>query len=151
MILIDTNAFVLLIVGLVDINLISKHKRTSTYSKEDYDKLTSIIKSYERLVVLPNVWTEVDNLLNRFSGKYKWEYIKRLKEIVSLSSEKYLKSTLGIHSEYFVELGLTDSLLLELGKDCDLLITADSSLADIARAYDIKVYDLVEEKNRSFR
>jgi len=75
MILIDANAFVLLIVGLVDLNLISNHKRTFIYYRKDHKNLLLVIGNYDRLVVLPNVWTEIDNLLNRFSGSYKLKYI----------------------------------------------------------------------------
>ena len=95
MILIDANALVLLIIGLIDQNLVSKHKRTST--------------------------------------------------------ERYLTSKLGVSSAYFVSDGLTDSLLIELGKECDLFITGDSSLSNIAIANGIKVYDIVQRRNENLR
>lgn len=147
MILIDANALTVLIVGLVDENLIGRHKRTSIYEKQDYYDLLDKLESLDKLVVLPNVWTEVDNLLNDFSGNYRYEYFLRISETIKLTSEKYLSSLKAVESDCFFELGLTDSLLLEYSKQCNLLITADSKLSDYANAYGILVYDMVKSRN----
>ena len=153
MILIDANAFVLLIVGLIDQNLIAKHKRTSIYSVQDHEELLFVIRDLHNLVVLPNVWTEVDNLLNRLSGNYKWPYITLIRSLTERTAEAYLASVDGVKSEYFISDGLTDSLLIELGKNeqYDFLITGDSALSDIAKANGIRVYDTVQRKNDNFR
>ncbi len=153
MILIDANALVLLIIGSMDQDLIVKHKRTSIYSKQDYKDLISIIRDLHNLVVLPNVWTEVDNLLNRFSGNYKWPYVSLVRSLAGQTTEKYLASVTGMSSDYFIGDGLTDALLIELGKEkqCDFLITGDSALSDIARANGITVYDTVQRRNENLR
>lgn len=151
MILIDTNAFILLILGLIDKRLISSHKTTSIYSEQDFVDLLDIVHKtgWNQVLVLPNVWTEVDNLLNRLAGNYKWPYIKLIRKILTQTSERYLTSKSGANSVYFGSVGLTDSLLIELGKECDLLVTADSSLSNIATANGIKVYDTVKRRNEN--
>ena len=151
MILIDANALVLLIIGLIDQNLILRHKRTSTYSKKDYADLLLVIRDFRNLVILPNVWTEVDNLLNRLPGRYRWQYLETVRGLTAQTSERYLTSKIGVSSVYFVSDGLTDSLLVELGKECDLLVTADSSLSNIATANGIDVYDIVQRRNENLR
>ena len=153
MILIDANALVLLIVGMIDENLVGKHKRTSIYSKQDYQELLLAIKDLHNLVVLPNVWTEVDNLLNRFSGNHKWSYITLVKSMLEQTTERYVASVTGGGSDYFISDGLTDALLIELGKEkqYDYLITGDSTLSDIARANGINVYDTVQRRNENLR
>ncbi len=153
MILIDANALVLLIVGMIDENLVGKHKRTSIYSRRDYQELRLVIKDFRRLVVLPNVWTEVDNLLNRFSGNHKWSYITLIKSMLEQTTERYVASVTGGVSDYFMSDGLTDALLIELGKEeqYDFLITGDSALSDIARANGIEVYDTVQRRNEDLR
>ncbi len=147
MILIDANALTVLLVGLVDINLIGRHNRTSIYEVQDYYDLLTVIESVDKLVVLPNVWTEVDNLLNDFSGNHKYEYILRVTETIKSSSEIYISSLDAIESDCFFELGITDSLLLEYSKECKFLITADSRLSDYANAYGVLVYDMVKNRN----
>ncbi len=69
MIVIDTNALVILVLGLMDPRLIEGHKRTSIYDARDFDDLLTRIGDVKQLLIIPNVWTEVDNLLNGFTGR----------------------------------------------------------------------------------
>lgn len=147
MILIDTNALVVLLIGIIDPRIYKWHNRTSIYNEEDFDNLLATIGSIEKLVVLPNVWTEVDNLLNDFGGEYKYQYVNKITETIKGTTEKFLESQKATQSPYFQHLGLTDSLLLEHSKLCELLITSDSQLSDYAKAFNIPVYDMVERRN----
>lgn len=151
MIIIDSNSLVVLLLGNMNPNLVSKHRRTSIYDKEDYFNLLRVIKSYKNLLVIPNIWTEVDNLLNNFSGNYRYEYVKVISELIKETSEKYLESKIIVSKDYFSSIGLTDSLILELGKNCEFIITSDSKLSDYARANNILVYDMIEEKNKKLK
>ena len=146
-ILIDTNALILLLIGLMNPKLIPKHKRTSIYEEDDFHQLVSVIGHLEQLVVLPNVWTEVDNLLNSFSNELKYQYIIRIKALIQTTSEQYLESIKGIENGAFLDLGLTDSLLLLYAKNCQLLITSDSRLSDYAIANNIRVFDVIKNRN----
>jgi hypothetical protein len=147
MILIDANALTVLLVGLVDTRLIGRHNRTSIYEEQDFYDLLSVIADLGKLTVLPNVWTEVDNLLNDFSGNHKYEYVERITETIKRTSEKYVASLKATENDCFFDLGITDSLLLEYSKECKLLITADSRLSDYANAYGVRVYDMVKNRN----
>jgi hypothetical protein len=93
----------------------------------------------------------VDNLLNTFGGNYKYSYIQKIREVIKITSENYIESKKGCEFESFLNMGLTDSLVLEQAKSCKLLITSDSQLSDYALAYGIKVYDLVKVKNEKLR
>lgn len=150
MIIIDSNSLILLLIGCIDEELIANHKRTSIFTKQDYHNLLYLITDIKEILVLPNIWTEVDNLLNRFSGNYKWPYITEIRKIISQTTENYLSSKTGVDSMYFENIGLTDSLILELAKDCELLITSDSVLSDFASANGIMVYDMVQMRNKEF-
>ena len=66
MIFVDTNAFILLIVGLIDKSLISSHKRISIYESIDFENLAFLMRDLEKVVITPNVLAEEDNLLNNF-------------------------------------------------------------------------------------
>ncbi|MEB2776751.1 PIN domain-containing protein [Algoriphagus sp. NG3] len=147
MIFIDTNALILLVVGLIDKSLISTHKRTSIFESIDFENLTFLIGSLERILTTPNVLTEVDNLLNNFQKGHRWTYYQVLKELISKSTERFIESKSNLESQAFFDLGLTDSGVLEICKECDFLITGDSKLADYANAYGIKVIDLKKIRN----
>ena len=145
--LIDTNALIILILGLMDPKLIQTHKRTSIYEEQDFHDLVSLIGNIESLVVLPNVWTEVDNLLNNFTRGHKERYIDQITRSIKLATEKFINSKTGTESYGFYDLGLTDSLLLEYSKECELLITSDSKLSYYAISSGVIVYDLVKNRN----
>lgn len=147
MIFVDTNALILLVVGLIDRSLIKSHKRTSIYESIDFENLASLIGDFEKIVTTPNVLTEVDNLLNNFQKGHRWAYYQVLRELISKSSEKFIESKMIINLHPFFELGLADTGVLELSKNCDFLITGDSKLADYANAFGIKVVDLVKIRN----
>jgi hypothetical protein len=78
-------------------------------------------------------------------------HLETIRGLTAQTSEKYLTSKIGVSSAYFVSDGLTDSLLVELGKERDLLVTADSSLSNIATANGINVYDIVQRRNKNLR
>ncbi len=147
MIIIDTNALILLIVGLMDPEKIPKHKCLSIYEKQDFIDLVDIIGDFNRLIMLPNVWTEVDNLLNGFTGEDKYLYIQVFKNIFKRSTEYYIATISGAEHYSFIDIGLTDSLLLQISSNNDFLVTSDSRLADFAKAHGIQVYDIVESRN----
>lgn len=147
MIVIDTTPLTVLLVGLMQPELIAKTKRTSIYEKEDFDLLLANISSLTDLIVLPNVWTEVDNLLNGFNNSLKWPYITSIRSLIAKTTETYLESNIGATTDYFIGVGLTDSLILEIAKRTGKVVTADTRLADLARAHNIQVYDMVEVRN----
>ena len=145
--LIDTNSLLILLVGLIDPKLINKHSRTSIYEEQDFLDLLQLIGDFNDLVVLPNVWTEVDNLLNGFNRGHKESYVVHITNTINSTTEKFLESKNAVKNISFYDLGLTDSLLLEYSKDCELLITSDSNLSDYAIANEIEVFDLVKNRN----
>lgn len=150
--IIDTNALVVFVIGLIDPKLFKTHKRTSIYDKEDFHNLVNIIGGdLTQIMILPNVWTEVDNLLNNFSGTYKYPYISTVVNLIKECTESYISSETVVENHEFYNLGLTDSLILEQAKKCQLLITSDSSLSDLAKANGIAVYDLVKAKNEKLK
>ena len=84
MIVIDSNSLIVLILGLINPKLINKHKKTSIYEEKDFYNLLNIIGELSNLIMLPNIWTEVDNFLNRLSGSYKYAYVSTLVEVLKV-------------------------------------------------------------------
>ncbi len=147
MVVIDSNALVVYILGLINPSLIETHEKTSIYDKDDFIYLQSLLYNKET-VTLPNILTEVDNLLNRFKGEYRRAYALTFLEFIQKSSEKYLESSIIENDfEMFQYIGLTDLMIFELSKQSDFLITTDSKLSDYATCYGIKVIDLVKYRN----
>ena len=127
-VVIDANLLVLLIVGLVDRQLIQKHKRTRSFEPADFDLLTQILRGYEDVVVTPNVMTEASNLAAQVAEPSLTAVRQRLAAITSLQREEYRPSIDVVQHKDFLRLGLTDCGLLDvIGIDIPLL-TADHDL-----------------------
>jgi hypothetical protein len=61
-VLIDTNLFVLLIVGSVNRDRIPRFKRTSNYTPTDWDPLVGLLEQIPRRYSIPHVLAEVNTL-----------------------------------------------------------------------------------------
>ena len=66
-VIVDTNILLLLFVGSVNKKRISKFNRTEQFSPKDYDFLVEIISYFSKIVVTPNILTEVSNFINQLT------------------------------------------------------------------------------------
>ncbi|MEJ2881525.1 hypothetical protein [Pedobacter sp. GR22-6] len=148
MVLVDTNALVVIVLGMMDPSIINTHKTTSIYEIEDYETIMSLIDyDLNKILVLPSTLTELDNLLNSFNGRYRELYNLTFRKILTETTEKTLSSRTVENSFYLPLLGLTDSLILHLAPEFDALITSDSLLSDYANSLGINVFDMVKARN----
>lgn len=127
-IILDSNLLVLLIVGLTDPNLISKHKRTKSYENEDFDLLANILSNYDQVVVTPHILTETSNLVSQIGEPTMSLLRKTLLALLEEQKEEFQPSIdIGKHTS-FLRLGLTDCAILKIVKSELPLITADLDL-----------------------
>ena len=130
----DTNLFVLLVVGSESRELISKHRRLEHYSAEDFDILAEFLENANQLYVTPNTLTETSNLVRQHGDPEKSLLMRRLQFLIHESQEIIVSSTEASSNYNFEKLGLTDAALLEaVTKDIPLLtVDFDLYLAAIA-------------------
>ena len=146
-VIIDTNIFILFLAGQINKNKIKNYTRNSLYTKEDYHFLLNILSNYDRIITSPNILTEVDNILNRITGEDKYKYLVLVKTIYKQTVEKYIKTDIISQNWFFGSLGITDSAILMMAKESELLISGDSSLCDYAKSLNIKTFDFKEYIN----
>jgi len=146
-VVIDSNIFILFLVGQINENKIKNYTRNSIYSKEDYYFLINILSKYDRIITSPNILTEVDNILNRITGDDKYRYLAIVKNIYKQTIEKYLETESVSQNWFFDILGITDSAIIIMARECDLLISADSALCDYAKSLGIETFDFKEYIN----
>jgi predicted nucleic acid-binding protein len=146
-VIIDTNVFILFLAGQINENKIKNYTRNSLYTKEDYYLLLNILSNYDRIITSPNILTEVDNILNRITGEDKYKYLILIKTIYNQTIEKYIKTKEISQNWFFDTLGITDSAILMMAKESELLISGDSSLCDYAKSLNIKTFDFKEYIN----
>ena len=124
----DSNLLVLLIVGSVGRDLISKHRRLQGYTAEDYDALLDLLERVERVFVTPNILTETSNLLGQHGEPERSYFLEALRSVIQDTEEVLVSSELAASNTEFIRLGLTDAVLLESVTEDIPLITVDSEL-----------------------
>lgn len=122
-ILLDTNLALLYLVGSFDVGLVSSHKRTSTYTADDFEKLSKLVERCGIPATTPHVLAEISNLIGRNLA------LRRVfGSFIALSEEIFesAKSLAGISS--FSHLGITDVAILSAARDGYLIVTDDGPL-----------------------
>ena len=133
LVLVDTNLLLLLVVGRTDRTLIHAHKRTSDYTSHDLENLEALIGLYDGVATTPHVLTETSNLLRNIAGPALDRIQHSFRTFVLNSVELPLASAEGCHHEQYLNLGLTDAVILvacEAARSGDgiELLTADEPL-----------------------
>lgn len=127
-VIIDANLLVLLVVGLTDSSLISKHKRTRSFETEDYKLLTDALSHFDQIIVTPHILTEASNLLSQTSEPIASALRNTLSELLSTQREEFEPSAAVAEHGSFLRLGLTDSAILRLVEREVPVITTDLDL-----------------------
>ena len=125
---VDTGVFVLLIVGLVDPTQVGKGKTTSRFTREQFKQLSYFLGS-RTIVVTPHILTETSNLLER--DERCMAVLQRLMKTVE---ERSVDAKAISQHPRFLDVGMSDTVLLELITPTTPLLTADRPLWAIANA-----------------
>lgn len=134
---IDTNLFLLFVVGSEAPELIAKHRRLESYSVQDYDALRRLLNSAGQVYVTPNTLTETSNLLGQHGEPERSRLFRRLQAVIRDSREVYVASATATAHPAFTRLGLTDVVLLEAATAATPLLTMDFQLYAAGLAKDI--------------
>lgn len=127
-VLIDANVLALWIVGQVSEAEVPRCRRTRHYSIEDYRMLSSYLNKFSHVIILPNIATEVSNLIGVLSDNY----LKKARQILSLClkawDENYIKSAHASEQLEYCRLGLTDAAILIAATKNTEVLTDDFEL-----------------------
>lgn len=137
-VLIDTNLLVLLLVGFVDPAYIRVFEKTQSYYVEDFELLRRILRGFKKIIVTPNILTEVSNLVNRVDIKRKkilWEYLHKI--ITEQAVEIYVNSESVLNVEHSFKFGLTDIGISMINEKDTLVLTADFDLWGLLQSKNI--------------
>ncbi|SLM29872.1 conserved hypothetical protein [Desulfamplus magnetovallimortis] len=108
-VLLDTNLFLLLIVGLYDRNLIGKHKRTNAFTPEDFDLLVELIDPFRELWITSHCLAEVSNLLKQTHSRQALELLAFLGDFVSRVKESHIQKDMIFSGKQSFKLGVADT------------------------------------------
>lgn len=126
----DTNVFLLFIVGLADRAAIARHKRLSGYDIGSYDLLCRLLAGYDEIVVTPGCLAETTNLLDsdKSSRTRCYQLLKELIKSGEALSEKCVPAVKVVEGRPFMWLGFTDASYVKLAEEGVPIITSDFGL-----------------------
>ncbi len=125
---IDANLLLLLVVGSVNREAISRHRRLRAFTADDYQILLDLIGQVPRVLVTPNTLTETSNLLGQHREPERSVFFEGLRFLIEHTEEVVVASTEASHNQAFTRLGLTDGALLEVATAEHPLVTVDLDL-----------------------
>ena len=123
----DTNVFLLFLVGLADRAAIARHKRLSGYDIGSYDLLCRLLAGYDEIVVTPGCLAETTNLLDSDKSPRTrcYQLLRELIKSGEALSEKHDPAVKVVEERPFMWLGFTYVRLAEEGIP---VITSDFDL-----------------------
>ena len=144
--LVDANLLLVYVVGLLDEDLIEKHKRTQEYSKEDWDDLRQFVNKFNPMITTPSVLTEVNNILSfGITGKKRDDLSAIFSRMVTkVLDERYTEAKFIVTDSAFSRLGLTDigmEKIAQTKSPCVHVLTDDFQLYSLLLQRGIEAYN----------
>jgi hypothetical protein len=129
-IILDTNLLLLFVVGTASPKYIAMHKKLKSYANEDFLLLARLLSSAAQIVVTPNTLTETSNLAGYIADPALTHIFLVLRQLITsdATKEQLVGSEIAAARPEFIRLGLTDSVLLHIANDSNMLLTADVGL-----------------------
>ncbi len=124
----DTNLFVLLLVGLVNAERIQQFKRTQDFTKDDFRTLKSLVAWFGApLIATPHVLSQVSDLTDLF-GQERIAVRELFKSMVQTIKEQYDTAKQLVQHPLFNRFGLGDASVAAVCQRDVLVLTADLQL-----------------------
>jgi hypothetical protein len=134
-VIVDANLLLLLVVGAADRRYIAMHGNLSHYSVEDFELLIGLIGLFDEIVLVPHVLAEVSNLAAQsIKNPAKRHIFRQFRQLIETTQELPVASVQAVFREEFIDVGLNDSVLLQLCEASTFgleftILTADKNLA----------------------
>lgn len=126
----DTNVFLLFLVGMYDKSAIERNRRLKAFDATGFEMLCDLVSRFDKIVVTPGCLAETTNLLD-FDKSTRGKTYARLAELLEATDtldERYVNARQVVQNPCYMWLGITDSTYVELAKRGIPVITADLQL-----------------------
>ena len=126
-VLLDTNLFLVYVVGMVDRSLVPRFKRTRNYRAEDFDLLAALIQPVEKLFTTPHVATELDDLADHLDQENAKRFRDLFELLIPRMKESHQSAKKLCKNSAYKQFGLADASVNEVGRS-KLILTDDLPL-----------------------
>lgn len=137
-VLLDTNIFLLLVIGDLDPSKIANFKRTrDRFNVRDHKTLKKFLNNFQKTIVTPHVLTEVSNLLGQIGSPDKEAVFSQFSGLILPAEEIFVPAANFCRETAFMKLGLTDCAIRAVSQNCYLVLTDDSALYQVLQHHQI--------------
>ncbi len=95
-----------MVAGTTDPRIIQAHKRLRMFRPEDYELVAAFIAKNGSLVLMPNILTEVSNLLSQIAAPFKFALRQTMRTMADECTEIPVASKAAVSAPEFLKLGL---------------------------------------------
>src|SRR5689334_20181583 len=128
-IVIDTNVLLLLLVGSVDVEYLTVHKRTARYDAQAYSVASQFVSRFRCILTTPHILAETGNQLSGgLHGSIAREIRQKFARLCSTVDERHFPAHTLVRQEVVNRLGLTDSGIVRLARREWMVLTDDLPL-----------------------
>lgn len=130
-ILLDTNLLVLWVIGSVDPAGIETNRRTRSYTHNDFLLLGELLRLRQGpILTTPHILAETSNLVaDALKGGLRAQAMNLLGQLILAElDERHIPGRQIVQGPMFLDLGLTDSAILELKALSCSVLTSDAPL-----------------------
>ncbi|MFA6129956.1 MAG: hypothetical protein WC731_03110 [Candidatus Omnitrophota bacterium] len=129
-IILDTNVFLLYLIGVYDQNFISNCGRLNKFDKADFSILCSFLKHFTKILTTPQILSELSNLsLAEIKQPKLAMYLKDFVKVLKDSREEYIHKDILVANPLVYKFGLTDLSIFESAhKNKCMVLTEDFDL-----------------------
>lgn len=126
-VLLDTNLFLLYLVGLTGEHNIKRSPRVSSFEPTDFRILKALLKQFRKVWTTPHILTEVSNLAKLDGGRR--DFLRRhLSALIPRFAENLAESKVLAKEPEFPFVGLADVGILNAAQAPMLVLTDDLDL-----------------------
>lgn len=124
-VLLDTNLFVLYLIGNYDREYVPDFKRTCMYTSEEFDWLNAYVSKFSCVIITPHIFAETWNLIEKLRQDKLLQFLKSAIPQVAILSEEYIDKDLIVQSPGFDYIGVTDMSVILAAKNRGCLVISD--------------------------
>ena len=144
--LLDTNTLLLFLIGGANDRYIGTHRRLRAFSTDDFFNLVAILGDAPVFVTLPQILTEVSNLIGIKDGADP-RIVNACVTFILASEELNVDSSFVVRDPSFVRFGLTDAAIITLRQANVHVLTVDYALFGKLSALGFEVTNLRHLEN----
>jgi rRNA-processing protein FCF1 len=139
-VLVDTNLLLLYVIGATDPALISRFKRTSTFTATDYHLLLAFLARFRQVMTTAHILAETSNLAGQITDASRLAVFTRFAASIGVLTELASEAREAADDPMFPRFGLTDvALLQQAEKGRYMVLTDDFRLAQYLGHKDVPV------------